>query len=115
MKNESDQEIMQNALQSTGRYFFNRDESMANLTVRLTDFEAALLEDLVHQTGESKTALVVNGLRTLANMLHEDQRSIRLSAEDFDSFLKKLEDPGSAPGFLSVKEVATHAEPSREV
>lgn len=70
---------------------------MANLTVRLTDFEAALLEDLVHQTGESKTALVVNGLRALANMLHEDQRSIRLSAQDFDSLLRQLGESGTPP------------------
>lgn len=64
---------------------------MPSLTVRLSDFEAALLEDLVRQTGESKTALVINGLRILSTMYHEDKRSVRLSAKDFDSLLRQLD------------------------
>lgn len=37
---------------------------MTELTVRLNEFDAALLEDLVKNTGESKTALVIDGLRS---------------------------------------------------
>ena len=43
---------------------------MPALTVRLNQFDAAILEDLVRNTGESKTALVIDGLREKMHSTH---------------------------------------------
>ena len=45
---------------------------MTELTIRLSEFDSALLEDLVKNTGKSKTALVTDGLR----FLHGSMRTI---------------------------------------
>lgn len=64
---------------------------MSTLTIRLPEFESSLLEDLVKNTGETKTAIIIDGLRSLANSMRENERVTRLSAEEFDAFLEQLE------------------------
>lgn len=39
--------------------------AMPTLTVELEKFDEAMLEDLVRNTGKTKTALVIDGLRSL--------------------------------------------------
>lgn len=43
-----------------------RMAAMTTLTVRLNPFDEAILEDLVKNTGETKTTLVIDGLRFFA-------------------------------------------------
>ena len=73
---------------------------MTALTVRLNEFDAAILEDLVQNTGESKTALVIDGLRSLYNAMREEDRVTRLSADEFDAFLRQLEEGEKDPQVL---------------
>ena len=61
-----------------------------SLTIRLPDFENSLLNDLVENTGDTKTAIIIDGLRTLANTMRENERVTRLSSEDFDAFMDQL-------------------------
>lgn len=63
---------------------------MSTVTIRLPEFESALLEDLVENTGETKTAIIIDGSRSLANIMRENERVTRLSAEEFDAFLDNL-------------------------
>ena len=45
----------------------------STLTIRLSDFENALLNDLVESTVETKTAIVIDGLHMLANAIRENE------------------------------------------
>lgn len=77
---------------------------MASLTVRLSDFDARLLEELAKETGESKAALVARGLRVLSGMIREDDRTTRLSAQEFDDFLAQLEKGEKDSRILAARE-----------
>lgn len=84
---------------------------MASLTVRLSDFDANLLDELARETGESKTALVISGLRSLAGMIREDDRTTRLSAQEFDDFLDQLEKGEKDPQILAARERLMNLKP----
>lgn len=77
---------------------------MTELTVRLNEFDAALLEDLVKNTGESKTALVIDGLRSLYSSMRDNDPVTRLSVKEFDEFLKQLEEGEKDPRFLRARQ-----------
>lgn len=84
---------------------------MTALTVRLNEFDTAILEDLVKNTGESKTALVIDGLRSLYNAMREEDRVTRLSAEEFDAFLRQLEEGEKDPQVLLARERLMNIKP----
>lgn len=84
---------------------------MPALTVRLNQFDSALLEDLVRNTGESKTALVIDGLRSLHNAMREEDRVTRLSAREFDAFLHQLEEGEKDPQVLAARERLMNIKP----
>lgn len=84
---------------------------MTALTVRLNEFDAAILEDLVQNTGESKTALVIDGLRSLYNAMREEDRVTRLSADEFDAFLRQLEEGEKDPRVLLARERLMNIKP----
>lgn len=84
---------------------------MTALTVRLNEFDAAILEDLVQNTGESKTALVIDGLRSLYNAMREEDRVTRLSADEFDAFLRQLEEGEKDPRVLLARERLINIKP----
>ena len=94
--------ISQNAIQRS---------AMTALTVRLNEFDAAILEDLVQNTGESKTALVIDGLRSLYNAMREEDRVTRLSADEFDAFLRQLEEGEKDPRVLLARERLINIKP----
>lgn len=77
---------------------------MTELTVRLNEFDAALLEDLVKNTGESKTALVIDGLRSLYSSMRDNDPVTRLSVKEFDEFLKQLEEGEKDPLVLRARQ-----------
>lgn len=77
---------------------------MTELTVRLNEFDAALLEDLVKNTGESKTALVIDGLRSLYGSMRDNDPVTRLSVKEFDEFLKQLEEGEKDPRVLRARQ-----------
>ena len=84
---------------------------MSTLTIRLSEFESSLLEDLVENTGETKTVIIVDGLRSLANSMRENERVTRLSAEEFDAFLEQLETGEQAPAVLAARKRLVHLKP----
>ena len=84
---------------------------MSTLTIRLSEFESSLLEDLVKNTGETKTAIIINGLRSLANSMRENERVTRLSAEEFDAFLEQLETGEQDPAVLAARKRLVHLKP----
>lgn len=84
---------------------------MTALTVRLNEFDTAILEDLVKNTGESKTALVIDGLRSLYNAMRDEDRVTRLSAEEFDAFLRHLEEGEKDPQVLLARERLMNIKP----
>ena len=84
---------------------------MTALTVRLNEFDAAILEDLVQNTGKSKTALVIDGLRSLYNAMREEDRVTRLSADEFDAFLRQLEEGEKDPRVLLARERLMNIKP----
>lgn len=84
---------------------------MTALTVRLNQFDSAMLEDLVRNTGESKTALVIDGLRSLYNAMREEDRVTRLSAQEFDAFLHQLEEGEKDPQVLLARERLMNIKP----
>ena len=84
---------------------------MTALTVRLNEFDTAILEDLVKNTGESKTALVIDGLRSLYNAMRDEDRVTRLSAEEFDAFLRQLEEGENDPQVLLARERLMNIKP----
>lgn len=84
---------------------------MTALTVRLNEFDTAILEDLVKNTGESKTALVIDGLRSLYNAMRDEDRVTRLSAEEFDAFLRQLEEGEKDPQVLLARERLMNIKP----
>ena len=75
----------------------------STLTIRISDFENALLNDLVEGTGETKTAIVIDSLRMLANAIRENERVTRLSSEDFDAFMDQLEKGERDPQVLAAR------------
>lgn len=77
---------------------------MTELTVRLNEFDAALLEDLVKNNGESKTALVIDGLRSLYSSMRDNDPVTRLSVKEFDEFLKQLEEGEKDPRVLRARQ-----------
>ena len=84
---------------------------MSTLTIRLPELESSLLEDLVENTGETKTVIIVDGLRSLANSMRENERVTRLSAEEFDAFLEQLETGEQAPAVLAARKRLVHLKP----
>ena len=84
---------------------------MTALTVRLSEFDTAILEDLVKNTGETKTALVIDGLRSLYNSMRDEDRVTRLSAEEFDAFLRQLEEGEKDPQVLLARERLMNIKP----
>ena len=84
---------------------------MPAFTVRFSQFDAAILEDLVKNTGESKTALVIDGLRSLYNAMREEDRVTRLSAQEFDDFLHQLEEGEKDPQVLLARERLMNIKP----
>lgn len=84
---------------------------MSTVTIRLPEFESALLEDLVENTGETKTAIIIDGSRSLANSMRENERVTRLSAEEFDAFLDQLETGEQAPAVLATRKRLVHLKP----
>lgn len=73
---------------------------MPTLTVELEKFDEAMLEDLVRNTGQTKTALVIDGLRFLYKAIQEENRVTRLSTQDFEAFLHQLEEGEKDPQVL---------------
>lgn len=57
---------------------------MTELTIRLSEFDSALLEDLVKNTGKSKTALVTDGLRFLHGSMRDNSPVTRFPMKEFD-------------------------------
>ena len=84
---------------------------MSTVTIRLPEFESSLLEDLVEHTGETKTTIIIDGLRFLANSMRENERVTRLSAEEFDAFLDQLETGEQAPAVLAARKRLVHLKP----
>ncbi len=84
---------------------------MTALTVRLSEFDAALLEDLVKNTGESKTALVIDGLRSLYSSMRDNDPVTRLSVKEFDEFLKQLEEGETDPRVLRARQRLMNTKP----
>lgn len=84
---------------------------MSTVTIRLPEFESALLEDLVENTGETKTAIIIDGSRSLANIMRENERVTRLSAEEFDAFLDQLETGEQDPAVLAARKRLVHLKP----
>lgn len=73
---------------------------MPTLTVELEKFDEAMLEDLVRNTGQTKTALVIDGLRFLYKAIQEENRVTRLSTQEFEAFLHQLEGSEKDPQVL---------------
>ena len=65
---------------------------MTELTIRLSEFDSALLGDLVKNTGKSKTALVTDGLRFLHGSMRDNSPVTRFPMKEFDELLKQLEE-----------------------
>ena len=84
---------------------------MSTVTIRLPEFESALLEDLVENTGETKTAIIIDGSRSLANSMRENERVTRLSGEEFDAFLDQLETGEQDPAVLVARKRLVHLKP----
>lgn len=84
---------------------------MSTVTIRLPEFESALLEDLVQNTGETKTALIIDGLRSLANSIRENERVTRLSSDEFDAFLDQLEAGEQDPQVLAARKRLVQLKP----
>lgn len=73
---------------------------MPTLTVELEKFDEAMLEDLVRNTGQTNTALVIDGLRFLYKAIQEENRVTRLSTQEFEAFLHQLEGGEKDPQVL---------------
>lgn len=74
--------------------------AMPTLAVELEKFDEAMLEDLVRNTGQTKTALVIDGLRFLYKAIQEENRVTRLSTQEFEAFLHQLEGGEKDPQVL---------------
>lgn len=84
---------------------------MPALTIRLNDFDKTMLEELVKKTGESKTALVIDGLRSLHNSLLEEERRTCLSEKEFNAFLDQLEEGEKDPKVLLARKRLMNLKP----
>ena len=90
---------------------YNTRSAMTALTLRLNEFDVAILEDLVQITGETKTALVIDGLRFLYNAMRDEDRVTRLSTDEFDAFLRQLEEGEKDPQVLLARERLVNIKP----
>lgn len=87
---------------------------MAQLTVRLSQFDKAMLDDLVEKTGESKTALVIDGLRSLHSALLDEERTTYLPEKEFNDFLDQLIEGEKDPEILSARKHLRNLTPAWE-
>lgn len=84
---------------------------MTALTVRLSQFDKAMLENLVEKTGESKTALVIDGLRSLYSALLDEERTTFLSEKEFNDFMDQLNEGEKDPRILSARKRLLNLKP----
>ena len=84
---------------------------MPTLAVELEKFDEAMLEDLVRNTGQTKTALVIDGLRFLYKAIQEENRVTRLSTQEFEAFLHQLEGGEKDPQVLLARERLMNIKP----
>lgn len=84
---------------------------MTTLTIRLSAFDSAMLDGLIKDTGKSKTALVIDGLRSLFSSLRDDDPVTRLSAKEFDDFLTQLREGEKDPKVLRAREKLMNLKP----
>lgn len=84
---------------------------MPTVTIRLSEYESALLDDLVKTTGETQTAIILAGLRCLANSMRDNERVTRLSSEAFDAFLDQLEAGEQDPAVLDARKRLVRLKP----
>ena len=75
------------------------------------DADENILEDLVKNTGETKTTLVIDGLRFLHNAMREEDQVTRPSAREFDGFLRQLAEREKDPEVLLARERLTGRKP----
>ena len=87
---------------------------MAQLTVRLSQFDKAILDDLVEKTGETKTALVIAGLRSLHSVLADEERTTYLPKKEFNDFLDQLIEGEKDPEILSARKHLLNLTPAWE-
>ena len=83
---------------------------MTELTIRLSEFDSALLEDLVKNTGKSKTALVTDGLRFLHGSMR-DNSPVTLPIKEFGELLKQLEENEKDHQVLSARQNLMNTKP----
>lgn len=83
---------------------------MTELTIRLSEFDSALLEDLVKNTGKSKTALVTDGLRFLYGSMR-DNSPVTLPIKEFGELLKQLEENEKDHQVLSARQNLMNTKP----
>ena len=84
---------------------------MTELTIRLSEFDSALLEDLVKNTGKSKTALVIDGLRFLYGSMRDNSPVTRLPMKEFGELLKQLEENEKDHQVLSARQNLMNTKP----
>ena len=84
---------------------------MPTLAVELEKFDEAMLEDLVRNTGQTKTALVIDGLRFLYKAIQEENRVTRLSTQEFEAFLHQLEGGEKDPQVLLARKRSMSVKP----
>jgi hypothetical protein len=84
---------------------------MPTLAVELEKFDEAMLEDLVRNTGQTKTALVIDGLRFLYKAIQEENRVTRLSTQEFEAFLHQLEGGAKDPQVLLARKRSMSVKP----
>lgn len=84
---------------------------MTELTIRLSEFDSALLGDLVKNTGKSKTALVTDGLRFLHGSMRDNSPVTRFPMKEFDELLKQLEEGEKDPRVLSARQNLMNTKP----
>lgn len=77
---------------------------MSTLNVRLSDFDAQILNSMVESTGQSKTSLVLQAIRNLNLELREENGVTLLSPESFDAFLAKISTPESDPKVIAARQ-----------
>lgn len=76
---------------------------MPTLNVRLSDFDAQILNSMTESTGQSKTSLVLQAIRNLNLELREESGVTLLSPKSFDAFLSKISKPESDPNVIAAR------------
>ncbi len=84
---------------------------MPSITIRISEYDLALLNDVVKTTGQSKTAVLIDGLRTVANTMRDDERVTWLSVAEFDTFLDQLEKGEQDPKILEARKKIMNFKP----